>query len=192
MHLALRDVQSFSTKYILGNICSHIRAKDEQTYHHCVQVEKYASALAKEVSCDHAFVSRVRIAALVHDVGKIYLPLQLVHKKGKLSDEEISCIRNHPEMGFEYLKAFPALDAVSDIVLMHHEWWNGQGYPLQKEEKNIPVEARIISIADAFDAMTGIRSYRLPMQRSEAKEELLRCRGNQFDPALIDIFINIV
>lgn len=192
MHLALKDLPSYSTKYILGNICSHIRAKDEQTYHHCVQVEKYASTLAKAISQDRAFISRVRIAALIHDVGKIYLPLKLVHKKGKLTDEEIATIRNHPGMGFEYLKAFPALDAVSDIVLFHHEWWNGQGYPSQKLEDDIPVEARIISISDAFDAMTGIRSYRLPMNRNEAKCELLRCSGMQFDPALIDIFINIV
>lgn len=192
MHAVLREVESFSTKYILANICSHIRAKDEQTYLHCVQVEKYASALARMISDDFEFISRICIASLVHDVGKIYLPLKLLHKKGKLTEEEIMIFRNHPSMGFEYLKAFPALDDISEIVLSHHERWDGLGYPYQRKGAEIPLEARIISIADAFDAMTGVRSYRLPVNVEEAKKELLRCNETQFDPKLIKIFVRMV
>lgn len=192
MHAALREVGSFSTKYILANICSHIRAKDEQTFLHCVQVEKYASSLARLVSKDNNFISRIRLAALVHDVGKIYLPLKLVHKKGKLTLDETEVIRNHPGMGYEYLKAFPVLNDVANIVLYHHEWWNGEGYPDRISGVNIPLEARIISIADAFDAMTGIRSYRLPVSAEEAKKELVKCSESQFDPELIKIFVRLV
>lgn len=192
MHAALREVGSFSTKYILANICSHIRAKDEQTFLHCVQVEKYASFLARLVSKDNNFISRIRLAALVHDVGKIYLPLKLVHKKGKLTLNETEVIRNHPGMGYEYLKAFPVLNDVANIVLYHHEWWNGEGYPDRISGVNIPLEARIISIADAFDAMTGIRSYRLPVSAEEAKKDLVKCSESQFDPELIKIFVRLV
>jgi HD-GYP domain-containing protein (c-di-GMP phosphodiesterase class II) len=129
------------------------------------------------------FVGKV---ALVHDVGKIGIPDAVLQKKGRLTDEEMHLIRLHPILGASILSRMPNMERMVPIVLHHHERWDGLGYPTGLATVDIPIEARIIFVADAFDAMTTQRPYGQVLTTLEALSELRHCSGRQFDPLLVD------
>lgn len=177
------------TNQILGTIGRHILAKDPQTYEHSWRVEKYAGLLAAQITDDPEYISQIRVAALVHDVGKILLPLKILHKPSALTPAERAIIHKHPQLGYEYLSALPNFAPAAQIILHHHEWWNGRGYPNGIKNVHIPIEARILAIADAFEAMTGTRPYRPPFSLADAIQELKNASDLQFDPILVKTFI---
>jgi len=123
-------------------------------------------------------------AALLHDIGKIAIDKNILRKTGPLTTEERDEVRRHPEIGFRILATVPSLAKFAEYVLYHHEWWNGSGYPKGLRGEQIPLKARIISAAEAYDEMTGEYAYRKPMTKEEAKEELLLHTGSQFDPLI--------
>jgi HD-GYP domain-containing protein (c-di-GMP phosphodiesterase class II) len=156
---------------------------------HAPRVARLAEAVALRLSWDEPSLSRLRIGARLHDVGKLAVPAHVLTKAGPLDQHERLLIRTHPLRGSQLLVAMPAAHAAIPCVLFHHERWDGDGYPTGRYGAAIPVEARLVAIADAFDAMTSGRPYREPVTASSALAEIERCAGSQFDPELAGAFI---
>ena len=132
------------------------------------------------------------LLARVHDIGKLGIPDAVLFKPGPLSNEEWEIMRQHPEKGYRIALATPELAGVADLILKHHERWDGSGYPLGLKGEEIPLECRILAIMDAFDAVVNERCYRKAKTLAEAMEEIRRCAGTQFDPRLADLFLQMV
>lgn len=168
-----------------------IDAKDRYTRGHSERVAHLSARLAEAAGMSQDEVYRVWIAGLVHDVGKIGVPEAVLCKQGKLTDEEFGHIKKHPEIGHTILKDIRALSDVLPGVLHHHEKYDGRGYPANLVGQQIPLLARIIALADTFDAMSSTRSYRPAMPREKVLEEIRKCAGTQFDPGLALKFVGL-
>jgi putative two-component system response regulator len=164
--------------------------KDEDTGGHAVRVARYSVIIAKAYGADDAFCRLLEHAALVHDVGKIGIPDSILQKKGALSAEEWLVMRQHPEWGARLLGDGPApvLRMAAEIALCHHEKFNGSGYPQGLKGDRIPLAARIVAVADFFDAVTSDRCYRKAMPYATALTLLEDGRHAHFDPAVVDAF----
>ncbi|UCD74991.1 MAG: HD domain-containing protein [Phycisphaerales bacterium] len=171
----------------LEALTASIDAKDRYTCGHSQRVARLTQQLAIALGLDEETVGRMRIAGLVHDVGKIGVPEGVLTKPGRLNEEEFELIREHPEIGHRILKDIPQLQDILPGVLHHHERWDGRGYPHGLAGEDIPVVARCIALADSFDAMSSTRTYRARLTRDEVFEEIRRCSGGQFDPQLVPI-----
>jgi diguanylate cyclase (GGDEF)-like protein/putative nucleotidyltransferase with HDIG domain len=169
-----------------------IEAKDEYTLGHCVRVADVATRLAGEAGFDRKMLLWFRIGALLHDVGKIEVPSEILNKPGKLTDDEFRIMMRHCEAGVELLGDMEFPWDIRPMVLHHHEKWNGKGYPHGLSGENIPLPARILCIADVYDALTSTRSYRQAFGREEALGIMSRDRGEAFDPVLFSIFERMI
>jgi putative nucleotidyltransferase with HDIG domain len=177
---------------IVFSLASTVDARDHYTYGHSKLVCKYAGELAKAVGYDTAGIKRIRAAALLHDIGKLNLPDSILTKRGKLTDEEWETIKHHPELALDIIKYIVGLRDCVDAILHHHERWDGRGYPSGMKGTAIPLDARIMCIADSYDAMKSERNYKQRgMTEDEAIAELHRCAGTQFDPDLVETFIKL-
>ncbi|MBX3363263.1 MAG: HD domain-containing protein [Phycisphaeraceae bacterium] len=175
----------------LKALTSAIDAKDKYTCGHSERVAYLAGRLAEAHGLPREQVERIHIAGLVHDVGKIGVPEEVLGKAGRLTDEEFDAIKLHPEIGHRILRDIPSLQDVLPGVLHHHERWDGRGYPHGLAGEQIPLSARIIGLVDTFDAMSSTRSYRPAMSRDQVLAEIQRCAGSQFDPALVPLFLGL-
>lgn len=184
----LYDDQQLMFVGTLEALTSSIDAKDPYTCGHSHRVAELASALARAHGLDDEHVERIRIAGIVHDVGKIGVPESVLCKTGRLTEEEFALIREHPEIGYQILKDIPQFDDLLPGVLHHHERYDGRGYPQKLKGEEIPLMARIIGLVDSFDAMSSNRTYRSAMPRDRVFEELHENAGTQFDPALVKSF----
>lgn len=173
---------------VLRALTASIDAKDRYTRGHSERVAMLSCQIALAAGLSPEQAERVRIAGLVHDVGKIGVPEHVLSKQGRLTEGEFAAIKLHPEIGHRILKDITPLSDVLPGVLHHHERWDGQGYPHGLSAKAIPLYARIIAIADTFDAMSSTRSYRSAMPRATVLAEIGRCAGRQFDPELAMAF----
>ena len=180
---------SLSAVYALA---SAVDAKDHYTYGHSRKVNAYAVALAEAMGLAPDEVSRISTAALLHDIGKIGISDRILGKKGKLNNEDWEAIKAHPRLGANIVGNVPSLAPCVGAILHHHERWDGTGYPEGLKGENIPVEARIMAIADAFDAMTSDRPYRGAYPHERAVEELRKGAGTQFDAKLVEEFISVI
>ncbi len=160
---------------------------DHYTAGHSERVARYAVRLAKSLGLNDALVEVTRQAALMHDIGKIGCIMNL-NKPSKLTLDEYEVFKQHPTNGKEILEPIQFLAPVVPGVYCHHERWDGQGYPQGLKGKNIPLVARIISIADAYDAMTSDRAYRRALPHEVTVDEIYRCAGTQFDPDIAGTF----
>ena len=158
---------------------------------HCEQVARLVSRLAAAAGVSHAQIARIRLAGLLHDVGKTLVPEAILGKPGPLSADEYTLLRYHPELGAQLIDD-PALHDVRDWVLTHHERPDGNGYPFGLVGEGVPVESRMLAIADAYEAMTNDRPYRKRLAHADACDELVACAGSQFDPELVDVFLGVV
>jgi HD-GYP domain-containing protein (c-di-GMP phosphodiesterase class II) len=175
----------------LEALTASIDAKDRYTCGHSRRVAFLTQHLAKAIELDEYTVGRMRIAGLVHDVGKIGVPEAVLLKPGRLSTEEFALIQKHPEIGYRILKDIPQLGDILPGVLHHHERWDGKGYPHGIAREEIPLIARLIGLADAFDAMSTTRIYRSSLTRPQVLEEIVKCGGTQFDPHLARVFVQL-
>jgi len=175
----------------LQAVSAALDAKDRYTRGHSERVSYLATLLAQAIGLDEAEIERIRIAGLVHDVGKIGVPEVVLCKTGRLTDDEFEKIKKHPRIGYNILKGIPKMEDVLDGVLYHHERWDGRGYPDKLAGEAIPLYGRILAVCDTFDAMSSTRSYRRAMPREQVLEEILRCGGSQFDPTLTGPFVGL-
>ncbi|MCH7798650.1 MAG: HD-GYP domain-containing protein [Planctomycetes bacterium] len=190
-NVALYDDLHTNFMGTLEALTASIDAKDTYTSGHSLRVAHLTELLAKEINLDEHTVKRMRIAGLVHDIGKIGVPEAVLTKPGKLTEEEFASMRRHPEIGHRILKDIPELRDILPGVLSHHERFDGQGYPHGISGDKIPRVARLISLADAFDAMSSTRTYRATLSRPEVIQEILDCAGTQFDPELAPVFVKL-
>lgn len=167
--------------------------KDQYLYRHQTNVSEIAYFISKALDLDSSTCETVRKVAQVHDIGKIGIPNEILFKPGKLTKREIEIVRLHPITGAELLnedEKYVSKDII-DSVLQHHEWWNGCGYPKGLSGEKINIIARIVSVADAFDAITTSRPYRKARTSTEAIEEIIQHSGTQFDPDIVKVFYKI-
>ncbi|MDP7574371.1 MAG: HD-GYP domain-containing protein, partial [Phycisphaerales bacterium] len=176
---------------MLEAITASIDAKDRYTCGHSRRVALLTRQLAEAVGFDAAIVKRMHIAGLVHDVGKIGVPESVLCKTGKLTEAEYAQIQRHPEIGWGILKDIPNFEDILDGVRHHHERFDGAGYPSKLAGEDIPLPARLIALADAFDAMCSSRTYRSAMDKEAVLAEIEQGSGSQFDPALVPCFLKL-
>jgi diguanylate cyclase (GGDEF)-like protein/putative nucleotidyltransferase with HDIG domain len=185
-----------SSKIVLNTIyalAATVDTKDHYTYGHSKKVSKYASDLAAYLGYPENRISIIRTAGLLHDIGKIGVADEILSKKTALNEEEWQPIHSHPTMGVSILKHVDSIKDCLPGVLYHHERFDGRGYPQGLKGDNIPLDARILAIADTFDAMTSARPYRnAPCSNEQAIAELIRCSGTQFDPVIVQAFVKMI
>ena len=178
-------------KVHLGTMLTLAEALDQRdtgTADHSQTVGRYCVLIARELGLDEERVDRIQVAGILHDVGKIGIPDTLLRKEGSLSESERAQVRRHPEIGAEILRSEEFAD-IRGWVLAHHERPDGKGYPEALSGEEIPLEARILAVADAYEAMTADRTYRMAIAKQSARAELLRCAGTQFDPRVVAAFL---
>jgi putative nucleotidyltransferase with HDIG domain len=173
--------------YLLRFISQH----DQEIANHSRGVEEFAVELARSLGLPVPTIQNISIAALLHDIGKLMIPQEILNKPGKLTLYEYELVKEHSENGFNFLKVLDFLNPmVADAVYAHHERYDGSGYPGGKAGEDIPFMARILTIADVYESITTDKVYRPAMTQKEAIDVLLEGRGTHFDPVLINIFIN--
>ncbi len=173
-------------------LAATVDAKDHYTYGHSRKVSDYSVVIAEALGLPQDRIAMICAAGLLHDIGKIGIPDSILSKKGPLTDEEWEVVRAHPELGVEILRHVIDLVNCLPAILHHHEHYDGKGYPSGLKDENIPLEARILAIADAYDAMTSRRPYREQLSPQQALNELKRSTGTQFNPELVDAFCKII
>ncbi len=174
----------------IHTLTATIDARDPYTYGHSLQVSNYAWAIATELKLSEQEIETVRIAGLLHDIGKISIPESILFKEGRLTEEEYSIMKTHASIGEEILSDIPRLDTVSILVGMHHERYDGSGYPRNLLKDEIPIGAHILGVSDTLDAIISNRSYKDERSVDDALKEIKRCYGT-FHPDVINALINL-
>jgi diguanylate cyclase (GGDEF)-like protein len=187
----LHHRQSIKSEMVQSMI-SLLKARDYITEGHAERMQDMASRLALAAGVREGDISDIRLLAQFHDIGKVGIPDHVLHKPGILNEDEMREMRRHPEIGSIIAEASIDLMPIADGILKHHEWWDGNGYPMGLKGENIPVACRIIAIVDAYDVMVNDRPYRKAMSKSEAIKELKKFAGSQFDPHLVALFIELL
>ncbi len=165
--------------------------KDSETEGHSKRVTAYTIALARAMAISPAEIKVIARGAFLHDIGKMAIPDEILRKPGKLTPEEQEIMREHCSRGYQMLRKIPFLAEAAEIVFSHQEHYDGSGYPGSLRGREIPIGARIFAVADTLDAITSDRPYRKARSFDVAREEILRCSGTQFDPAVIEVFLKI-
>ena len=176
---------------LLTSLEKALQECDSDTEAHVHRTQRMGAALGKRIGLTDKQQSSLSLLCLLHDIGKIGVPLDILNKPGKLTDEEWNYIKTHVHKGYQIAKSSKGLNEIADMILHHHERWDGKGYPDGLKGEETPLLSRIISVVDAFDAMVSNRSYRAAKSVDEAIAELERCSGTQFDPTLVKEFVPI-
>ncbi|MCL6472537.1 MAG: diguanylate cyclase [Firmicutes bacterium] len=185
-----RRVEEAAMLDMVQSLAKAVDARDPYTRLHSKRVSDLATKLAKHIGLDEKTVNRIAIAGILHDVGKIGVPDNILNKPGRLTKDEMTIVKNHPLMSAQIIRSTSLKDIIP-AVKAHHERWDGAGYPQGLKGERIPIEARILAIADAYDAMTTDRPYRKGLTDIEALNEIARCAGTQFDPYLAAQFLEM-
>ena len=165
-----------------------LKAHDRYTYRHSMRTARLSLCLGRRCGIEGAQLRTLCLGALLHDVGKVFVPAAVLHKSGRLTTEEWVIIKGHPAQGARLLRGMALAASVVRIVAEHHERWDGAGYPAGLSTEQIALNARVVAVVDAFDAMTSARAYRSPRSVEAASRELVRCAGTQFDPLVVSAF----
>ncbi|HVW85279.1 MAG TPA: HD-GYP domain-containing protein [Bryobacteraceae bacterium] len=192
--VAVREAQnSLETAYVefVGSLANALDARDRYTAGHSRRVSDFSCATAAALDLAPEHIERIRIGALLHDIGKIGIADTVLQKPGKLTDEEFAIVRQHPEIGRRILEGVQGFSPYLAAVELHHENWDGTGYPKGQSGEQTPIDARIIHVSDAYDAMTSDRPYRRGMSHEQAIQILRANAGTQFDPRIVGAFAQI-
>jgi len=176
---------------MITSLVSALEAKDEYTRAHSQRVTDHTLKIAERMDLNERELKDLEMAAILHDVGKIAIPERILNKKSDLNDEEFARIKEHPVVGETILKPIMELNQIARVVRHHHERYDGKGYPDGLRSKEIPLGARIMMVADTYDAITSERPYRKAEAHNYAVKEIVRCSGTQFDPDVVDHFIEV-
>jgi diguanylate cyclase (GGDEF)-like protein len=176
----------------IKTLISVINVKDRYTYGHCERVVFYSRLLADKLGLSEKDKKKLVYGAYMHDIGKIDISKEILNKKMPLTDEEWNLLKQHPLKGVEIIKPVKSLASIIPLILHHHERYDGKGYPNNLKEDNIPLLARMLTVVDSFDSMTSNRPYNKRKNYEEAIEELKRCSGTQFDPMVVNAFIEVI
>lgn len=176
----------------IGSLAAAIEARDPYTVGHSARVTQYAVAIAESMKLPKEEVEELRLAGILHDLGKIGVPDSILNKPGRLSDEEYLAIKMHPALSMRIVEPLPHLGNIIPIIYHHHERYDGNGYMEGKSGDGIPLGARIIAVADSYEAMTSDRPYRKALSREEAVSELTKNAGTQFDPLVVEHFLALL
>lgn len=188
--IAFGDLEESYQATLLA-LSAALDARDRETEGHSRRVTKWALAIGCNLNLTGEELTSLERGALLHDVGKIGISDNILRKTGPLTDQERMLMNMHPQLGYDMLKGIPFLQTSLPVVLYHQEMWDGSGYPKGLRGEEIPLGARIFAVADAYDAMTSTRPYREKLSHEEALAEIVRCRGTQFDPTVVDAFLEL-
>lgn len=177
---------------IISTMKSSLFEKNQETEEHAQRLIELSRAVGQKLNLVEEQLNELELLSTLHDIGKIGISDNILNKPGKLTEEEWIEMKRHPEMGYRIAMATPELAPIADYILNHHERWDGTGYPYGRKGEEIPLLSRIISVADAYDAMTSDRSYRNAMTKEQAIEEIRRNSGTQFDPYISELFLEYV
>ena len=177
---------------MLVHLAEAIEARDPYTRGHSERVTRLAEDVARWLGWSDERVAVLELGGALHDIGKLGVPAHVLRKPGTLTPEELAQVRRHPATGAQMLAPIEEVHAAVPCVLYHHERWDGGGYPSGRAGREIPVEARLLAIVDAFDAMTSDRPYRTAVSAELALAEVERCAGTQFDPTLVAAFVEVL
>ncbi len=183
------------TILLVKTLSKALDARDAYTAFHSENVAKYSYLIAEKLKLRPMMRQDIFIGALLHDIGKIGIPENVLNKPGRLTEAEYACIKNHPQKGHDMVSHISKFkkNGLLDTILYHHERYDGSGYPFGKKGENIPLAARIVSVADAFDAMTSMRIYRNePFSMNHVMSEIKKNSGIQFDPVVVGAFIDLI
>ena len=186
----LRDNSMSSS--LVDSLKQTLSESDYETEEHVERTREMASRLGKALNLSDTDIGKLELLAIMHDIGKVAIPHQVLLKKGKLSDEEFEIMKQHTIKGYRIANASPELSSIADCILSHHEKWDGTGYPNKLKGEDIPLLARIISTVDSHDVMVHDRPYHRAMPEEDAIKELRRCAGTQFDPNIIEVFTRLL
>jgi HD-GYP domain-containing protein (c-di-GMP phosphodiesterase class II) len=176
----------------INAIMTTFQEKNEREREHSVRESHLCRIISEAMGFSDEQAADMEIAGLVHDIGKIAVSDAVLNKKGRLNEGEWLEMKQHPEIGCRILCASNEMLEIAETILAHHERWDGSGYPKGLAGKEIPLQARILAVADSYDAITSIRPYKRKMSAREAVLELKRCAGAQFDPAVVRVFVESV
>ncbi len=174
------------------SLVASIQLRDHYTEEHSLRVTAYAIDTATCMGCSHSEIESLKIAAALHDVGKIAIPDSVLLKNGRLTDEEYRIIKTHADIGERILQSIALFDEERNTIRHHHERWDGKGYPIGLQGEEIPMAARIIAVADTYDAILNDRPYRKAQSKEWAIEQLIKNRGSQFDAQVVDCFLKTI
>lgn len=176
----------------LASLVRALKEADADTEDHVRRTQKMGALLGQRIGLTDAQLAQLELLCLLHDIGKIGIPLEILNKPGKLTDQEWEVLHTHPEKGYQIAMSADELSTIADMILYHHERWDGSGYPKGLKGDQIPVLSRIIAIVDAYDAMVNDRNYRKALKPEAAQQEIRRNAGTQFDPSLAGEFLNML
>jgi len=177
---------------LVKTLINTLKARDLVTERHVTRVEKLLVGMAALIGLPESTTSDLSLFAKFHDIGKVAIPDSILFKEGPLTSGEWTEMKRHSEIGYRIALSAPDLIPIADWILKHHEWWNGKGYPLGIKGEETPIECRLLAIVDAYETMTSVRPYRRAFFHNEAVAELLRHSGTQFDPHLIEKFLQMI
>lgn len=180
-----------SRSQLIESLLAALSERDVETEEHSRRMASHALVMGRHLGLSSDMLNNLELLTRVHDIGKVGIPDAILRKEGPLTESEWQVMRQHPERGYRIAESSPDLSGVSDLILKHHERWDGSGYMLGLRGVEIPVECRIMAIVDAYDAMTNDRPYRKAMSVEDAFAELRRCAGTYFDPDLVPLFLSI-
>ncbi|NNJ30583.1 HD-GYP domain-containing protein [Lacrimispora defluvii] len=190
-HQKLLNGQSYRNA-VINTLLATLYEKSNETEEHSNRMEKHCHSIGRALRLSSKEMAELSLLALLHDIGKVGVHLDILQKPGPLTTKEWEEMKRHPEIGSRIAQATPELSVVADLILAHHERWDGTGYPRGLKGEEIPLACRILAVTDAYDAMTNDRAYRAAKSHEETISELLGNAGTQFDPQITALFINIL